>query len=193
MTVAQTGNAVRSAAPSTAAVLGNFAGFQIGWFACVLSAARDWPWAGTLIAAVIVGVHACRAARPQEEAKLLAIALVTGLVCDSLLFSAGWIDFRSGVVVPGMAPHWILAMWALFATTLNVSLAWLKQRLPTGAVLGAIAGPLAYWGGARLGAVTLADPVPALAALSLVWALVTPLLSCAARRYDGIGERRENV
>lgn len=185
MTVAHTGNAVRPAAPSTAAVLVNFAGFQIGWFACVLSAARDWPWAGTLAAAAIVGVHACRAARPREEVKLVAIALLTGAVCDSLL-SAGWLDFRSGVVVPGMAPHWILAMWALFATTLNVSLAWLKQRLLTGALLGAIAGPLAYWGGARLGAVTLADPVPALAALSVGWALVTPLLAFAARRYDGI-------
>jgi hypothetical protein len=176
--------------PGTASVVVNFAAFQAGWFACVLSAAHGAPWMGTLTAAAIVAFHTGRAVRPLEELKLIGVALLMGIVCDSLLFSAGWLDFKSGVMVPGMAPHWILAMWALFATTLNVSLAWVKGRLVIGAVLGAVAGPLAYWGGARLNAVVLADPVPALVALAVVWALATPLLALAARRYDGISGAR---
>ena len=185
MTAAQTREPVRSV-PSTAGVIANFMGFQAGWFACVLCAAREVPWAGTFVALAIVAVHCSRAARPQQELKLVGIAVLLGVVCDSLLFSLGWLDFRSGVLVPGLAPYWILAMWALFATTLNVSLAWLKQRLATGALLGALAGPLAYWGGARLGAVVLAAPTSALAALAVGWALITPLLTLLARRYDGI-------
>lgn len=191
MTAADTGNAMRRATnppPGMSSVLVNFAAFQIGWFACVLSAAHDWPAAGTAAAAAIVAVHVYRAARPLEEIKLIGAALLLGVLWDSLLLNLGWLAFASGSVVPGVAPHWILALWALFAMTLNVSLAWLKRRLLAGAVLGAIAGPLAYWGGARLGAVVLAQPVPAITALSIGWGLITPLLALLARRFDGISE-----
>ena len=142
------------AAPSTTTgVIVNFAAFQIGWFACVLGAAHGWPWAGTAIAAAIVAAHVYRAARPAEELKLIGIALCLGAVWDSLLFTLGWLDFKTGVLIHGVAPHWILAMWALFAITLNVSLRWLQGRWLVAALLGAVAGPLAYWAGARLGAV----------------------------------------
>ena len=40
----------------------------------------------------------------------------------------------------------------VFATTLNVSLRRLRRFLFAAVVLGGIVGPLAYWGGARLGA-----------------------------------------
>ena len=177
------------AAPGAGSMLANFAAFQVGWFACVLSAAYGWPWAGTLTAAAIVAAHVYRAPRPLPELKLIGIALLLGVVCDSLLFSLGWLDFKSGVIVPSMAPHWILAMWALFATTLNVSLAWIKGRLAAAVALGTVGGPLAYWAGARLDAVVLAAPVPALIGLGVVWALATPLLALAARRHDGIKAR----
>lgn len=175
-----------AAAPATARVLANFAAFQIGWFACVLGAAHDLPWAGTAVAAAIVAAHIGSAARPLQELKLVGIALLIGAVWDSALVMLGWLDFKSGFLVAGMAPHWILALWALFAITLNVSLAWLKARLAAAVLLGAVAGPLAYWGGVRLGAVSFVEPLPALIALSIGWALFTPLLVLLARRYDGI-------
>jgi len=90
------------------------------------------------------------------------------------------------VITDAMAPPWILGLWALFATTLNVSLNWLKGRWLVAALLGGIAGPLSYWAGARLGAVVLVEPVPALVALSIGWAILMPLLMALARRYDGI-------
>ena len=175
-----------AAAPATARVIANFAAFQIGWFACVLGAAHDLPWAGTAVAAAIVAAHIGTAARPLQELKLVVIALLIGTVWDSALIALGWLDFKSGFLVHGMAPHWILALWALFATTLNFSLGWLKARLPAAVVLGAVAGPLAYWGGASLGAVSLVEPLPAAAALSAGWALFTPLLVLLARRHDGM-------
>ena len=174
-----------AATPGTARVIANFAAFQSGWFACVLGAAHDLAWAGTIAATAIVTAHIVCAARPLPELKLVAIALSIGVVWDSALVALGWLDFKSGFLIDGMAPHWILALWALFAMTLNLSLAWLKERLLVAAVVGAVAGPLAYWGGARLGAVVLADPVPALIALAVGWALFTPLLVRLARRYDG--------
>ena len=175
-----------AAVPTTARVVANFLAFQIGWFSCVLGAAHDLPWAGTAVAAAIVAAHIGSAARPLQELKLVAIALLIGTAWDSALVTLGWLDFRSGFFIEGMAPHWILALWALFAMTLNVSLAWMKTHLTAAVVLGAIAGPLAYWGGVRLGAVSFVEPMPAVVALSIGWALFTPLLAVLARRYDGI-------
>ena len=184
MSAVHAGNRLSHDRPATAGVVVNFIAFQIGWFACVLSAARGLPWAGTAVAAAIVGVHVARGARPRAELKLIGIALLIGVMWDSLLLTLGWLDFASGVAIDGVAPPWILALWALFAMTLNGSLGWLKRRPGVAALLGAVAGPLAYWGGAKLGAVVLVAPVPALIALSVGWAVFTPLLALLARRFD---------
>lgn len=167
-------------------VVANFVAFQIGWFVCVLGAAHHLPWVGTGLAVVIVATHICLATRPLEELKLIASAILIGLVWDSTLITVGWLDFNSGFLIQGMAPHWIVGLWALFAMTLNVSLAWLKTRLVAAVVLGAIAGPLAYWGGVRLGAVDFVQPLHVVIALSLGWAFFIPLLARLARHYNGI-------
>lgn len=172
--------------PRALSLLFNLIAFQLGWFACVVGAARGWPLTGTAIAALIVAWHIVRAARPAEELKLIAVAVLIGVLWDSALIAFGLTDFTSGTLLVGLAPPWILALWALFATTLNLSLRWLRQRWLLAALLGAVAGPLSYWAGARLGAVQLVEPWPALIALSIGWALMTPALVIIARRYDGV-------
>ena len=164
----------------------NFVGFQCGWFGCVLGAARGWPGAGAAMAAAIVATHVVRAARPAMELKLVLCAVAIGAVWDSTLAATGWISFSSGTLINGLAPPWMLALWALFAITLNVSLAWLKGRWFVAALLGAVSGPLSYWAGARLGALSFAEPRAALIALSAGWAIMTPLLVAAAQRFNGV-------
>jgi hypothetical protein len=171
--------------PSAVPIVANFVAFQLGWFACVLGAAHGLPWAGTGVALAIVAWHLSRAARPRAELVLVLIAAGVGAVWDSGLSALGWIRYPSGVLIEGTAPHWIVAMWMLFATTLNVSLAWLRRNRPLAAVFGALGGPLAYVGGAKLGALTFAAQDAALVALALGWAVLTPLLLQLARRFDG--------
>jgi len=166
-------------------VLANFLLFQIGWFACALGGAQDRPWLGTGIALAIVAWHVGRARRPREELILVLISAGIGAAADSALVAIGWVVYASGTIVPGTAPVWLVAMWMLFATTLNVSLRWLR-RYPLAAIaLGAVGGPLAYWAGARLGAMEFVAPVAATAALAIGWAVLTPLLVGLARRFDG--------
>ena len=168
-----------------ATMLANFILFQIGWFACVLGGAYDRPWLGTGVALAIVAWHVGRAPRWRAALILVLASAGIGAAADSVPVAAGWVRYASGTVVPGAAPVWLVAMWMLFATTLNVSLRWL-QRYPLAAVaLGAIGGPLAYWGGARLGAMEFVAPVAATAALAIGWAVLTPLLLRLARRFDG--------
>lgn len=164
----------------------NVALFQVGWFACVLGAAYGKPWLGVGVAALVVGWHLARAPQPRRELALVACATVIGAVFETILVRAGWLRFdERGVLLAGTAPVWMVALWALFATTLNVAMRTLRSRLALAALLGAVGAPLAYWGGARLGALELVGAGAALAAIGVGWALLTPLLFSAARRLDG--------
>jgi hypothetical protein len=128
--------------------------------------------------------------RAAPELKLVMLALAMGALWDSALVSSGWIVFTSGMLIDGVAPPWILALWALFATTLNASLGWLKNKLLVAALFGALGGPLSYWAGMRLGALQFAAPMAALIALSIGWGVMTPLLIMAARRFDRLHTTR---
>ncbi len=164
--------------------------FQIGWFACVLGAAHDLAWAGALTALAIVAWHVARARDPKSELMLVACAAALGVVFESLLVQSGWIRFGAGVLIEGAATYWMVALWALFATTLNVSLRGLRARSWLAGLLGAIGGPLAYAAGARLGALEFVATGAGLAAIAAGWAVLTPLLFRAALRLDGYGMRR---
>lgn len=171
----------------------NFIMFQLGWFGCVLSAAAGYPWLGVLLAMIIVLRHVWQANDSRAELKLIISAMLVGALWDSLLVWQGWLIYSSGTLVSFIAPYWIIVMWALFATTLNLSLHWLKQRLWLAILFGAIGGPLAYLGGEKLGAVQFTEVTTALLVLSLGWAIATPLLSRIAQRFDGYNSQQVAV
>ncbi len=151
--------------------------FQLGWFACVLGAANGYAREGAIVAALIVALHIARAPRPKREAMLALAAALLGLVFESALVWAGWVRVEEGI-------YWLVALWALFATTLNESLRMLQTRPWIAALFGAVGGPLAYYAGARMGALDFVQPAAMLAALAVGWAAATPLLLSVARRLN---------
>ena len=80
-------------------------------------------------------------------------------------------------------------MWAVFSTTLNSSLKWLKGRLGLALGLGAVFGPLAYLAGEELGAIRLEAPMLAIIVLAAIWAVSLPLLVILASRWDSMADR----
>lgn len=166
-------------------IVGNFLVFQTGWLLCVLAGAGRWHWAGSLLIAAIVALHLWRAKQLKAEFQLIALALLIGMSWDSLLVALGLLQYEHGLLSNHLAPHWIIALWALFACTLNVSLRWLKDRWLVATVFGAIGGPLAYWAGEKLGAVTIPDQSAALLTLMIGWAVMTPVLVLLSKRFDG--------
>jgi hypothetical protein len=164
----------------------NFAVFQAGWMASVIGAANGLPWIGPLAVAGAMWLHLHNAARPQLEVMLIAACGLTGIVFDSLLVVQGWVTYPSGMFSQYFAPYWIVGMWLLFATTLNVSLAWLKGRWVLASIMGAIFGPASYVAGERLGGVALVDAQAALITLGAGWALIMPGLMALADRLDGM-------
>ena len=169
----------------------NFVIFQVGWFACVYGGGNQLPWLGTFFVAVAVLFHLNMVLMPRQELHLLLAALFTGLVLELILINAGILIYPSGILTRGPPPHWILALWILFAMTLNLSLRWLRNHLYLGMILGAVAGPVSYMAGNKLGGVMFPDTTLALIILSLSWALVTPGLVLLASRFDGMSVEKK--
>jgi hypothetical protein len=163
----------------------NFVAVQLAWFACVLGGANDRAFEGTLVVGAVIVLHLMLTERALPEAMLIAVAAVVGLAWDSLVVALGLMSYPSGNFAPGLAPYWIVAMWALFATSLNLSMAWLKGRPWLAALFGAVGGPLAYLAGARLGGLQMPDTMQALGMQALGWAVLLPVLVRLAGRLNG--------
>lgn len=164
----------------------NYALYQAGWFACILGAAWGWPWTGAAIATALIAVHLLLAPERATELRLIGVALACGLVVEGYQAQRGtYAAFTSGSVVAWMSPPWLLLMWAQFATTFRWSLRGIMLRPVRAALFGAAGGPIAFWAGERLGAVTLATPLwAAYLRLGLTWGIA--LWACAeiARRQS---------
>jgi len=157
-------------------LVANAVWLQAGWWICVLGAERPW-----LLLLVIAGVAVHLRLCPDVTAEFRALLRVTlaGCVLDSVLGAMGVFGFDAWPL-----PLWLALLWLVLASGMRHSLAWAGRRWRIGALLGALGGPLAYLGGARLADVAL--PLGALQTgllLMPIWALALPLLArLAARR-----------
>ncbi len=155
----------------------NAIGFQLGWAACVIGAAKDVPWAGPAVAMLLLAMHGLLVPIPKASLSFVVAVGAAGCVLDSLLGFLGILNFRDGLGPGWFCPPWLLALWLLFATTPELSLRWLKGRSGLAALLGGIFGPLSYCAGQALGAITVGEPLSiSVAILAVVWMGVMPLL-----------------
>lgn len=161
--------------------------FLLGWLTCVFGG--DSPW--LLIVGVALAVHLLWTSSWGAEGKLLFSVFLAGCALDSFLLNLGVFDFGTP---RRLIPLWLALQWLLLATTLNHCLAWCARPWWRGSLLGAIGGPLSYYGGATLGELGLPYGTwPTLALLALIWALVIPLLHGFARLYRAQYEQRQRA
>jgi hypothetical protein len=178
---------------SKSQIISNFILFQIGWFACVIGAAKQSPWLGVIVVAAIVVWHLSQAKQAKLELILLALALLIGGIYDQLMLSSGLISYQAPGWLAGLVPVWILALWAVFVTVLNISLRWMRNRRLVAILFGAIGGPLAYMGAEKLGAVSLNHLPASYIALAVGWAILTPLLLVLSEKFDGYKPNKQAV
>ncbi|HWT16974.1 MAG TPA: DUF2878 domain-containing protein [Patescibacteria group bacterium] len=165
-------------------VIVNAALFQMVWFATVAGAGAGFWWTG-LPVLLVFAIWQVRVSRwPRADLALIGAGIVLGFVIDSLLIAGGWLRYATPQPFAQFAPVWIIVLWAGFALTVNHSLSFLKQRVTLALLFGAIGGPLAYVGAARLfDAVAFTAPhAQVLAAIAVAWAIATPLLLAIATR-----------
>lgn len=154
----------------------NFIVFQSAWFAAVLGAANGMPWLGVVAVPVALAVHLAFSVNRRAELLLALAAGVLGFMIDSALVTAG-----AFVPIPFVFPRpfsslWMVMLWVNLATTLNLSMGWLRSRYALAALVGAIGGPLAYYSGAKLGAMSVLPEPGGLLAIGIAWAVALPLL-----------------
>jgi hypothetical protein len=134
-----------------------------------------------------VAIHAA-VTRPElrrRELMLCLAAIPLGLGVEAIHMAAGATQYADGAAVAGLPPVFMIGLWAAFATLINVSLAWLKDRLWLAAVFGALASGPSYYAGSKIGALTLGDPVwQSVVTIGAVWAVAFPALVLIARKID---------
>ncbi len=164
----------------------NYSVFQIAWLSSVIGGAQQMPLLGPLAVLVALLIHLRAARRPFEEILLVLCCGLIGAAFDSVLVAFGWVDYFSGQFSNVLAPYWIITMWMLFATTLNVSMRFLRGRPWMAAVFGLTGGPLSYIAGEKLGGIQLTSPVEALIALGVGWAIMMPALMWLSEILNGM-------
>ena len=144
------------------------------------------PWLGPVAVLFAVVVHLRFARKPFEEVLLILSCALLGASFDSALVAAGWVTYTSGLFSDYMAPYWIISMWMLFGTTLNVSMRWMRGRPLLASAFGFVGGPLAYIAGHKIGGIQFVDQTAAIAMLAIGWAVIMPLLMQLGERLDGV-------
>ncbi len=154
----------------------NFILFQIGWFAWVV-----YPdLLGPLLVLAFLLIHFVFVSQNRfTELQFIGLGTVVGAVLDGLWFRLGVLDDGSGAVL--ITPPWIVAIWAIFMTTLSHSLNWISRKVWLAILFAPIAGPFTYWSASKIGVVELPELVPSLIALALGWLVVFPLLLFARK------------
>ena len=163
--------------------------FQFGWFAVVLSAANHMEFLPVIIVTNIVAIHLFLVEKYRPELILVVICGLIGFVVDSINISYGIFSIVGQEGPVEIAPMWLVSLWMLFAITINHSLGWLKERYLLAALMGFVFGPVAYYGGSKLGAITM--PVEfglntTIIFSGIIWAFVMPLLLVISRTLNQV-------
>ncbi|CEZ20107.1 conserved membrane protein of unknown function [Candidatus Methylopumilus planktonicus] len=161
----------------------NFVLFQFGWFVSVWGAAQQKLPLSMTVVALILLVHIMQASQKKEATILLFIIMLLGSIFDQLLLITNLVTYENQFI-DYLVPIWIVAMWGLFATTLNLSLSWLKSNRVLAVLFGFIGGPAAYFAAEQLNAVQLTNPF-SIYALALGWAILTPVCLYIAQKWNG--------
>ena len=157
--------------------LTNFILFQTCWFATVWGAANDYRWLGPLLVTITVPLQLYLFTEHHKAETLFVLTCgITGFTLESILI-LGRVYLPVEQIALPLCPPWMVGLWFNLAMLISLSLGWLKGKHLLAALLGAIAGPLAYWGGDQLHALKVAPFFwQGYFPLALTWALTLPLL-----------------
>ncbi|WP_088332136.1 DUF2878 domain-containing protein [Lacimicrobium sp. SS2-24] len=156
----------------------NLIWFQVFWFTAILAGHQ-----ALLVLVMLIAVHFALLRDRRKELLLVILCAPVGIVVDSLLtyFSVFVFSAQVGLLIP----FWLMGLWVAFVATLRHGMAFFLPRPYLAATAGAIAGPLSYYAGHRLGAVDFGLPLlHTLMLLSALWAILFPLFVSITNRLE---------
>ena len=148
----------------------NLIAFNIVWFGCVIGR-NDLSW---FCAPLILGYATLLVCQKEVKFNLIAFPVCIGISIDSILTALGIFQFEETML---LVPLWLVFLWIAFSTTLCHSLLFIGRNKLAVVTTGAIALPLNYTIGERLGAVVFdGSYVMTTIVMSVTWAICLPLL-----------------
>ena len=152
---------------------------QAAWWVCVLGS--GWIRPSAMVVFILAHLWFMRT-QWRRELQIIGYATLLGLSADTCLVALGAIEF-GGSIRLGLVPLWMISLWAGFgATLLHSQRAMLKDRR-CALLVGAFGGPAAYWGGERLGCLTISEGM-GLFGVGCAWAIVLVTLEYILRRDE---------
>jgi hypothetical protein len=154
----------------------NFILFQTAWLVTLFSAAYGKPYIGIIFTALWMTYHlfiACK--QPKNEMMLLVIVAVLGWLLELSLVMSQLVSYPEQTMIGLLVPLWMVALWVNLTATINFSLSWMNGRYFLAALFAAIAGPLSYFAGERIGAIIL-HGYASLIAICLMWFFAMPFI-----------------
>lgn len=159
--------------------------FQLAWFACILGAGFGLPWLGVAVVVLSAIGHLAYVRFDRGWMALLVCAFLLGWVCDWMVLRTGAMGYPQHAHLLTEVPLWMPFMWVNIATTLHLSLGWMKGRYVLAMLFGFLGGPGAYFTGMKLDAVLLGDDLlRSLLIIGVEWAIAMPLLIIIAEKFS---------
>lgn len=161
--------------------------YQVVWFAAVLGGASGLWWPAAVAAGAQLILHfAVRPDRRQVALRLLLVALM-GFAIDTALGLLGMCRYVGGPANGAISPLWMVALWPTFASLLDDICAWLVPRMGLAVLLGALGGPLAYFGGSGFGALSFPNGTAVgLVAVGVTWGVAMIVMVMMWRRQQPV-------
>lgn len=159
----------------------NIVGFQLTWWALVLSASRGVEYVGWGVALIFLLVHFVVVVPRTELLREKAFVILTGALgwsFEHLLQLVGVVRFETHPY----APAWLLFIWLAFAATLRHSFRGVLSNPWLAGALGAVFGPVSYLAGVPFGLLTFPVPVAGIVAYAIFWGAGLFLYSWKTRR-----------
>jgi hypothetical protein len=135
-------------------------------------------WLGPVFVAIVMAFQAgLLETMPRRQVVFIFIAASIGLSLDTGMILAGVYDPVRKIMPWPLAPVWIIALWVLFTGSFSLSLQALHSRPLLACLLGAVAAPLSYAAGGRMGAATMNPSfLKSYVAFGVVWGVAVPAL-----------------
>jgi hypothetical protein len=152
-------------------------GFQIVWLCCALGISNDIGTLPILSSLVYVGIVFFIDKNKKSFVIFMILSTILGFLIDTALMQSGWIVFKTPNTEPFeiVQPWWMGFLWLAFAASFPISFHWLKNKYLLASLLGAIFGPISYFSGAKLGAISSINHL-GLIFVGLLWCITMPVM-----------------
>jgi len=102
--------------------------FQVLWFAAVIGSAKLLMWPSLIACSALAVWQLNPSRRHTGDLKLIGVAIILGLISDTLVLQLNLFQFIYPFPFVGVTPLWILLMWIGLAMTINHSLKFISRH-----------------------------------------------------------------